>query len=207
MICVSQKSLSYPLDPEQLYWLQSPPSGPAFYSAASFYFASSDSSRLVPALADEERFITALTSEIASLAGFSCVPGLQALLDELTADNTPPAPRYPSVGDTNVLGCVVRVFDAPGFLIQQSPTPPPGWTPPPLPAPQVWVPTWSGIVRADLAANGYDTPPATLVEAWSDEIGQFVFQFRSTTAVRCGACTFTISQGQNAPIATDVVNT
>lgn len=207
MIVTNLTNVQYPLSLTDSYWLQAPRDGAPFYSPTSFYFASADGSRLVPAMADEERFITVLTTEIASLAGFSCVPGLQSILDKLTADNTPPAPRYPSIGDTNVNGRVEVVYSGPAFIQLQSrsATPPPGWQGP-------WQgPLWFGQIVADIAANGYSAPPARLVEAYSDEIGQFRFAFKMSTAVQCGPCTFSIEQGYDytgspsVPVARSVV--
>lgn len=211
MIRANFANLKYPLV-DDLYWMTPPRDAGGPYNKDCFWFPSGDGSRLVPATDDEQKFITELGEAIASLSGFACVPGLQSILDDLTADLTPPPARYPAIGDTRVRGRVVRVFDAPGFLQEQSLTPPAGWTPAPPPAPQEWIPAWTGIVIADIAANGYSTPPAQLVEASSSDVKKFRFQFKSTSPVSCGACTFDIAQGFNfegvptVPVATNVVN-
>jgi hypothetical protein len=198
MISGSPNSLAAPYNTNQLFWLTPPRDGWALYSPASFFFASADGARLVPAMSDEERFVSALTEAIGQYTGYSCVSGLQGILDKLTADNTPPAPRYPQIGDTNVRGRVVEVFDAPWFITRQQSTPPPWWSKP-------WTPVWMGIVITDIGSNGYSTPPANLVEADSGEVGQFRFQFSNGSAVVFGACTFDIvASAIGMPMATSV---
>src|ERR1700728_1348918 len=158
MISANQNTLVAPFDASQLYWIMSAPSGATFYSPASFYFASADGSRLVPAMQDETRFIAALTDAVAQYAGYSFAPGLQKILDALTADNTPPAPVYPQIGDTNVLGTLgdVSIFPA-----QPHANPP---------VPQMYF----AMVEAEVEGNGYTTPDANAMAA--GEIPQFRFR-------------------------------
>lgn len=217
MISASLINLKYPLDTNALYWVPQQPSGPALYSPASFYFASADGSRLVPAMSDEERFITALTTEIASLAGFSCLPGLAALLDDLIADNTPAAPIYPQIGDTGVYG-FASVYDFGRFLDFASPTAPSWWWPngDRTAAQAAWAekyPMWMGQINVQIGGgNPYSTPPARLVENWSNEIGTWRMAFRSSSSVVSGRVRFDIVQGYDftgAPscaVARNVVN-
>jgi hypothetical protein len=161
MIVCIQQNLTYPLS-DDLYWVPGGRDSGPLYSASNFYFASADGSRLVPALSDKQRFITALTTEIAAIAGFSCVPGLQAILDALTESNTPPVPRYPQVGDVDILGVVLGA----GKLV----TLPDG-----VSVPSGLNPFCGGAVQVLIQQDGfvYDTPPAHFVETGSDEIGHW----------------------------------
>ena len=188
MIVTTRSNLKFPLaDVDSLYWLQAPPSGPSFYSAPSFFFASADGSQLTPAMNDEQRFLAALTDAISSYSGYGFVPGLQTILDELQADLTPPAPRYPQVGDTSVRGRIVMIYDGPWFTMLQSSTPPSWWSGP-------WSgPRFCGIIVADIESNNYTTPDANLVAA-GQLYGAFRFSFRVPNSVQCGACTFDIAE-------------
>jgi hypothetical protein len=58
---INIKRVQFPLNPvDSLYWVGGAPDGPGLYSPASFFFSSSDGARLVPAMGDEARFLTAL---------------------------------------------------------------------------------------------------------------------------------------------------
>ncbi len=153
--------LSYPLV-DDLYWLAPARDAGEFYSPSNFYFASSDGSQLVPAIKSKTRFISALTTEIASLAGLDCVPGLQKILDGLTASEVVPAPRYPQIGDVAVYGYVM--YERHGGLWRTF-------------RHGSYIPICVGAVLVDISCNSYDTPPSTLANANSDEIGVWRLQF------------------------------
>jgi hypothetical protein len=186
MLCVSAKNAVAPFDVTQLYWVQN--KGLAATNPAAFFFASADGSRLVPAIYDEERFLAALTDAVGQFADYPFVFGLQQLLDILTASAEPPAPVYPAAGDADVSGSVLWVVQLTKYI-------PDPWFPPP------WVdlpPIWVGVVLADIAANGYSTPPA------NSNI-QFQFLFRSTSEICAGqAAHFDIAQGKFALFATNI---
>jgi hypothetical protein len=187
VISASINNVAAPFDTNELYWIALGACRPARYSPASFFFASSDGSRLVPAMNDQARFISALAEAIGSFSSFEFVVGLQELLNDLTAPNVP-APRYPQVGDIGVSGAVI-------FAVRLTTYFPGVGVPPP------WInlpPIWVGAIQADIAANNYSTPPANA------DI-QFKFQFRSDTEVGAGdAVTFDIAQGKFAPYAVGV---
>jgi hypothetical protein len=190
VISVNRANLTYPLV-DDLYWVPGSRDSGSLYSASNFYFPSADFSRLIPATTPA--LVSALQSFIASNPTASCTPGLQAIVDALTASENAPAPRYPEVGDRNVKGVIefaVGPLEIPHFTPGQ---------------PTVYTQIWAGHVRADIAENGYDTPPATLVEAWDPSVGLFTLQFSSTTALTQGqAVTFTIKQGKYAAFADEV---
>jgi len=220
MISANRNSLTYPLV-DDLYWLSPGRDGAPLYSPASFYFVSADGSRLVPAMSDEPRFLAALATEINNLTGFACAPGLQTILDALEADNTPPAPRYPAVGDTGVYGRA-KVFGDEGpngfgavfFWYQQTNVP--DWYLPSVPrniAQQSWsrrFPIWAGWVDVSIGdGNSYSTPDANLVASGSTEIGVWRYlQFKQRTPVTSGRVRFDIIQKPElyAPTAINVVN-
>lgn len=185
MISVAKTRVQYPLDLSQLYWLRLGRDSAPVYSPASFFFASPDGSTLLPAMNDEARFISALGDAITSLGNLPCFSGLQQLLADLTAANEMPAPRYPQAGDTDVSGHIVWVRMTTSYF--STPT-----IPPPRP------PIWIAMVRADIAANGYSTPPANA------DI-QFDFLVRNSTELLAGqAVVFDIVQGKFAPKAANV---
>jgi hypothetical protein len=145
MICADLQNLRAPFA-DDLYWINPPRDAWALYSPASFFFSNADGSALVPAIKSRARLIDALTVTISDLAGFSCVSGLQKVLDDLAAVDVVPVPRYPSVGDV-CTGVVARVGYFLGFrrvdgvLVRD-------------------VPTWAGFIQVDIAANNYSTPPS-----------------------------------------------
>jgi hypothetical protein len=191
MISAAAQNLRAPFDRTALYWISPPRESWSLYSPAAFFFASDDGARLVPAMKDELRFISALTTAITDLAEFDCVDGLEKILAQITAvDAPPPPPRYPSVGDTGVSGVVEGV----GYFLARRKDADTGQ----------WVrdiPTWAGFVRADIAANGYSTPPA-------NERDDYAFRICFSTGIEVSngqAVTFNIEQGTYAPMATNVV--
>ena len=187
---INIKNVQYPLDTDSdaLFWVSGAPDSGGPYSPTCFFFSSADGMRLIPATSDLPRLIAALTSFISSYPTASCTAGLQSIVDALTADNNPPAARYPTIGDTGVLGRVVELFSAPWFKLMQSANPPVGWT-------GTWLgPLWFGICVADIASNNYSTPPADLV-ASGQLYNAFRFRFKSATAVQCGRCKFDIVMG------------
>ena len=133
------------------------------------------------------RFLTALADVIYLYPSSSFSVGLQDLLAELTADNTPPVPVYPQPGDTGVSGVVVWVVSFQSWKAIPGEQPP--W---PL------FTVWAGNVLADIAANDYSTPPANTCIP-------FQFQFSSLAPLVSGQrVTFDLAQGKSAPYATNV---
>jgi hypothetical protein len=193
MICATAQNVAPPYDTSELYWLQPGRDSWPLYSSSAFFFASEDGSRLVPAMQDEERLVSALTTAITDFVGLDCVSGLQSVLDALTASQSVPAPRWPSVGDTGVLGIVEFVTG-------------------PIITPLVFkehpgAPMWVGHVRAFFAQNGFDytQPDATRVEAGSPDIGQFNFQFTNLSALtKAQTVAFDIVSGPYAPMASNL---
>jgi hypothetical protein len=217
MISANRANLSYPLDTTQLFWIAPARDAAGPYNPSCFYFASPDGARLVPAMLDETRFLAALSDAITTYAGYSFVPGLQQIYDALTADLTPPAPRYPSAGDTGVKGEIMQVFTGAFWTAQQSPTPPTGWQDPIWNGTEwvsnPWIATWRGLLTVAILANGYSTPPATLQESGTPVMQKWM-RFKATSAVVCGPCRFDIEEGtdQNGNpsgvlVARNVINT
>jgi len=198
---INVKRVQYPLNPvDSLYWVSGAPDSAGPYAASCFFFSSADGMRLIPATSNVPALVDALNSIIADNPTAAFAPGLQTIVNQLTADNAPPPPRYPQIGDTGVKGVVLTVYDGPWFEELRSPTPPPGWG-----DPTKWKgPLWCGIVVADVEANNYSTPPAVLVES-GPLTNVFRFQFKSPTEVVVGPCTFSIVQGENVAVAADVV--
>ena len=99
-------------------------------------------------------------------------------------------PRYPQPGDSGVSGVIQGV----GHFLAWRKDPDTG----------EWfrdVPTWAGFVRADIAANGYSTPPANEVDDCA-----FRICFSTNTEVRNGqAVRFDIFAGKFVPGARNVV--
>lgn len=90
---------------------------------------------------DPALFASLLESEIPQAPTPQWAAFLQNTLNALVSSPQPPAPaRYPEVGDTNVSGSIVWV--------RTLPTDNPKFT--------------CGKVRADIAANGYSTPDASV---------------------------------------------
>jgi hypothetical protein len=185
LISVSRKFVRYPLDVNELYWLQNLGRDGSTPSPASFFFATPDGSELQPAMQSVERFITALADTVAEFPSLPCTAGLSRLLDELTAADIVPAPRYPQPGDANVSGIASWVVSG-------------GWWANQVDENGNHYAVWVGQLYADITANGYSTPPA-------DSGVQFAFQFRSLVPVVKGQrIRFDIAQGSAALYATNV---
>lgn len=131
-----------------------------------------------PAAQQPDVFKLLLEAEIPAIPVPWLAAFLQSTLDALIAAEAPPAPRYPQVGD-HCSGLVVWVQQTLRFTGAR-------------PLETIWV----GYVQADIAANGYSTPPA-------DGQNYFRFQFISTTPIAGGAAiSFDIAQGKYSPYAT-----